>query len=112
MRDDAITVYFVARDPRTPISVKLLALAVGAYALSPVDLIPDFIPVLGYLDDLILLPLGILLVLKLAPEDVLAVSRKRAREALAKPRSRFGVVLIVGIWLFCLVSFGYLWWLR
>ena len=70
--------YFVVRDPRTPWYAKALAGAVLAYALSPIDLIPDFIPVLGYLDDVILVPLGIWLALKLVPGEVLAEARARA----------------------------------
>ena len=65
LKRQALTVYFAARDPRTPLPVRLLALGIAAYAFSPIDLIPDFIPVLGYLDDLILIPLGIALVVKL-----------------------------------------------
>jgi uncharacterized membrane protein YkvA (DUF1232 family) len=97
------TLWFCARHPRTPLSVKLLAAAVAAYAFSPIDLIPDFIPVLGYLDDLILLPIGVWLVLKLAPPDVIVECREQARiwmEAKRpKPRSYFGAALIAALWL-------------
>ena len=75
IKHDAMTVYFVARDRQTPWHVRGLALAIAAYALSPIDLIPDFIPVLGYLDDVILLPLGIFLVIKLTPAEVIEASR-------------------------------------
>lgn len=107
IRQDAMTVYFVSRDPRTPILVRLLALAIAAYAISPVDLIPDFIPVVGYLDDVILLPLGILLIIKLTPKDVIEESRTRASEVAAKPTSTVAAVVIVVIWVVCAVSFGY-----
>lgn len=99
IKRDVMTVYFAARDQRTPRAARLLALAVAAYALSPIDLIPDFVPVLGYLDDLILLPLGILLVIRLVPADVLADSRARAAEVSARPTSTAAAVLVVLVWL-------------
>lgn len=107
IKHDAVTVYFVARDPRTPILVRLLALSVAAYALSPIDLIPDFIPVLGYLDDVILLPLGIVLVIKLTPAEVIEASRAKAHEVVVKPASNVAAVLIIAIWTLCAVGFGY-----
>lgn len=107
IRHDAMTVYFVARDPRTPFLVRLLAFAVAAYALSPIDLIPDFIPVLGYLDDILLLPIGIILVIKLVPAEVISESRAHANELSAKPTSYAGAVVIVGIWLICAVGLSY-----
>jgi len=103
-----MVVYFAARDPRTPLSVRLLALAVAAYALSPIDLIPDFIPVLGYLDDLIIVPLGILLVIRLTPPVVREASRARSREAVAAPTSPVAAVVIVVTWV--LVVVGLCWW--
>lgn len=99
IKRDVMTVYFAARDQRTPWAARVLALTVAAYALSPIDLVPDFIPVLGYLDDLILLPLGILLVIRLVPPDVIADSRARAAEASARPASITAAVVIVGAWL-------------
>jgi uncharacterized membrane protein YkvA (DUF1232 family) len=78
-------VYLAARDPRTPWYAKALALAVAGYALSPIDLIPDFIPVVGQLDDLIPVPLGIVAVVRLIPRDVLAEHRRRVEEELLKP---------------------------
>ena len=98
---DVVAVYFAARDPRTPWSVRLLAAAVAAYALSPIDLIPDFIPVLGYLDDLIIVPVGLILVVRLLPPHILESSRLKASEALERPRSRSAAAVIVGIWLLC-----------
>ena len=68
-------IYFAARDPRTPWYAKALALCVAGYALSPIDLIPDFVPVLGYLDDLVIVPLGILTVLRLIPPEIMAENR-------------------------------------
>ncbi|RZU38559.1 uncharacterized membrane protein YkvA (DUF1232 family) [Fluviicoccus keumensis] len=110
IKRDALTVYFAARDPRTPLPVRLLALMIAAYAFSPIDLIPDFIPVLGYLDDLILLPLGILLVIRLTPEVVIADSRAKAQLAADRPVSPAAAVVIVLIWLLCAAGLGY-WWL-
>ncbi|MDQ3288790.1 MAG: DUF1232 domain-containing protein [Pseudomonadota bacterium] len=94
LRQHTVTVYFAARDPRTPISVRLLAAAVAAYALSPIDLIPDFIPVLGYLDDLLLIPLGLALVIRLTPAEVIEDARMRAQQVVEKPVSRVAAALI------------------
>jgi uncharacterized membrane protein YkvA (DUF1232 family) len=91
--------YFACRDPRVPWPARLLALGVVAYALSPIDLIPDFIPVLGYLDDLILVPLGISLAIRLIPADVLAECRERAAEMVDRPTSWVAAGVIVAIWL-------------
>jgi uncharacterized membrane protein YkvA (DUF1232 family) len=101
-------------DPRVPWHAKVVALAVAAYALSPIDLIPDFIPVLGYLDDVLLLPLGVWLVLKLVPADVMAECRaeadQRIEEWRAAPRSRLAAVLIVSLWLAGLALLSWLAW--
>lgn len=88
-----------ASDPRTPWPAKLLAAVVVAYALSPIDLIPDFIPVLGYVDDLILVPLGIWLVLRLIPDVVMADARLKAAEAGRPDKSLWGLALVVTLWL-------------
>lgn len=109
VKRDAVAVYFAARDPRTPVQVRCLALAVAAYALSPIDLIPDFIPILGYLDDLLIVPLGLLLVIQLLPPLVLLESREKANALLARPRSYVAAGFMIGIWLLCVVSFAY-WW--
>src|SRR6188474_2131777 len=82
LKQFTLVAYYAARDPRTPTLVRVLALLVAAYALSPIDLIPDFIPVIGYLDDLILVPLGLALVVRLTPGYVLAESRERGQEAM------------------------------
>jgi uncharacterized membrane protein YkvA (DUF1232 family) len=82
LKRDTYALYLAARDPRVPWYTKALALCVVGYALSPIDLIPDFIPILGYLDDLILVPLGIALVVRLTPGYVLAESRERAQAAM------------------------------
>jgi len=103
IKHDAMTVYFVARDRQTPWHVRGLALAIAAYALSPIDLIPDFIPVLGYLDDVILLPLLIWLALRLLPPEVIAESRRQAEAWLqrreARPRSWAGAIGVGLVWL-------------
>ena len=96
--------YFAARDPRTPWYVKAFAAGIAAYALSPIDLIPDFIPVLGLLDDVVLLPLAIVVVLRLIPPEVMAESRVRAAEAAARPVSRGVTVVIVLIWIGALAA--------
>src|SRR5574343_36011 len=98
LKQHTLTVYFAARDPRTPLLVRLLALLVAAYALSPIDLIPDFIPVIGYLDDLLLLPLGIALVVRLTPPEVIASAREQAAQATERPVSRGAAVAVVGLW--------------
>lgn len=97
---DVCAVWFAARDPATPLIAKILSLIVAAYAISPIDLIPDFIPVLGYLDDLILVPLGIMLVLKLIPLDVMERCRDKAEKLNAKPRSNITAAVFIVIWLF------------
>lgn len=100
-------VYILAvacRDPRTPWYAKVLAACVVAYAFSPIDLIPDFVPVLGYLDDVILVPLGVLLVRRLIPATVLADSRTEAERmrAAGKPANRAAAIVIVIVWLVAL----------
>jgi len=107
IRRDALTVYFAARDPRTPWAVRLLALAVAAYAVSPIDLIPDFIPVIGYLDDLVLLPVGIFLIIRLTPAEVIESSRARAAELSGQPASTLMACIIIVIWIACAAGTGY-----
>ena len=98
LRRDAHALWLAGRDPRTPWYAKAVALAVAAYAFSPIDLIPDFIPVLGLLDDAVLLPLGILLAVRLIPGALMAEFRAAA-EGVRRPLSRAGAVLVVGLWL-------------
>lgn len=95
---DAVAVYFIARDPRAPLAVRGLALLVAAYALSPIDLVPDFIPVVGLLDDLVLVPLGVAAVVRLTPPAVLDNARRRAAATLERPVSRMAAVVIVMLW--------------
>jgi uncharacterized membrane protein YkvA (DUF1232 family) len=99
LRQQTLVVYYAARDPRTPWFARVLAFAVAAYALSPIDLVPDFIPVLGYLDDLVIVPLGLMLVLRLSPREVLVASRIKAEAAADRPVSRGMAAAIVGLWI-------------
>ncbi len=101
LQGETLALWFAARDDRTPWYAKLFVAAVVAYALSPIDLIPDFIPVLGLLDDVILVPIGVALALRMIPADVMAAARERARLALADPRpqSRVAAAVIVAIWI-------------
>lgn len=109
IKSDVAALAMAARDPRTPWYAKALAVAIVAYALSPIDLIPDFIPVLGYLDDLILLPAGILLAIRLIPAPLMQEFRASANEQGRLPRSRVGAVVIVSLWCCGIAALG--WWL-
>lgn len=101
LKAETFALYLAARDPRTPWYAKLLVAGIVAYAFSPIDLIPDFVPVLGYLDDLILIPIGIALAIKLVPHQVLAECRARAQETIrgGKPVSKVAGAVIILIWL-------------
>lgn len=114
IKTDAVALWFARRHPRTPWYAKALAIFVVAYALSPIDLIPDFIPVLGYLDDVILLPLLIGLTVRMLPADVLRESRQQAHEWMqrsgGKPKIIAGAVVIVVVWL--ALAVGFAWWLK
>lgn len=99
IKRDTLALDLAARDPRTPWHVKMLAAAIVAYALSPIDLIPDFIPVLGYLDDLLILPLGIWIVVKLIPRAVMDEHRDRAASMSERPISRIAAAAIIGVWI-------------
>ncbi|QIG93588.1 MULTISPECIES: YkvA family protein [unclassified Bradyrhizobium] len=99
LKRDSVALYLAARDPRVPWYAKAVAVAVAAYALSPIDLIPDFIPVIGYLDDLILLPLGIWLAIALVPDEVMAECRAKASTILQRPTSWAGMIAIIVLWI-------------
>lgn len=107
IKRDAITCYFLARDAQTPVFLRLIALAVAAYAFSPIDLIPDFIPVLGLLDDFILIPLGVTLVIKLAPAGLVEANRLRAVNIAKNPSSTVAAVAIVAVWILIAALLGY-----
>lgn len=108
IKRDVMTLWIAARDPRTPLSAKVVAVVIAAYALSPIDLIPDFVPVLGYLDDIILVPLGIMLAVRLIPVTLLEEFRGRAAEMIERPISRAGLAIIITIWIAAAGSL--LWW--
>ena len=108
IKRDVHAVYLASRDPRTPWYAKAVAIGVVAYALSPIDLIPDFIPVLGQLDELIILPLGIWLVVRLIPPYVMNEHRAAAIVANQLPRSMAGAVTIIAIWIVLTVGAGWL----
>lgn len=99
LKRDTLAIWFAAKDKRTPWYARALALIVAAYALSPIDLIPDFIPILGYLDDLILIPAGITLTLKFVPKEVMTEARISAEKSLSKPGTWWMTGLIVLAWL-------------
>ena len=108
LKREIFALYFAARDPRTPWYAKLVIVCIVAYALSPIDLIPDPIPILGYVDDLLLLPLGIYLALRMIPAEVLTECRAKAtvtRERL--PRNWWAAAVIVLLWLATLILAGY-----
>jgi len=110
LRADTFALYLAARHPETPWYAKLFVAGVVAYAFSPIDLIPDFVPVLGYLDDLILIPMGVAIAVKMIPDPVLIECRARAKEIIAngKPVSLAAGVVILAIWL-ALAAFCILW---
>jgi len=109
LKREVLVLWLAARDPRTPWYAKALALLVAGYALSPIDLIPDFIPVLGYLDDVILVPLGIWLTLRLLPAPLVRELRAVAAERAQRPVSRVAAIVIVLVWLAGAAALA--WWL-
>jgi uncharacterized membrane protein YkvA (DUF1232 family) len=115
LRRDSHAIYLASRDPRVPWYAKFLAIAVAAYALSPIDLIPDFIPIIGYFDDFIIVPLGIWLVISLIPEEVMVEYRAKASEAQLRPTSTTGMIAIILLWVIgasALAWVGYAYWRR
>ena len=115
LKRDVIALWIAARDPRTPWYAKLAAGAIAAYALSPIDLIPDFIPVLGYLDDLVIVPLGVLLVAKMIPGELMGEYRTAASAIAEKPVSIGGFIIVMIIWIAAtvvIVTAAGLWWLE
>ena len=107
LKREIVALCFAARDPRTPWPAKLVIAIVVAYALSPIDLIPDFIPVLGFLDDLVLLPLGIFLALKLIPASILADARRAAQDTNGRlATSRAGAIVVIVLWTTAAVVIG------
>src|SRR5689334_4466252 len=96
LKIEVYAIYLAYKDPRVPVSARIFAACVVGYAFSPIDLIPDFIPVLGYLDDLVLIPLGVALAIKMIPANVLAECRDKAREVMkqGKPINRIAAAII------------------
>jgi uncharacterized membrane protein YkvA (DUF1232 family) len=111
LKRDAYALYIAARDPRVPWYAKVFLGLVVAHTFSPIDLIPDFVPVLGYLDDLIITPLGIALALKMIPAEVMTEARRQSEELVrqGKPISRVGAVLVIAVWLVILAIM--VWWI-
>lgn len=103
LKRDVVALWRAARDPRVPWHAKAVAAAVAAYALSPIDLIPDFVPVIGYVDDLLIVPAGIWLAVRLVPPEILEEHRRAAAEAITRPVSRAGMVAILAIWVLAAV---------
>lgn len=109
LKNETYALYLAARDPRTPWYAKGLILLVVAYALSPIDLIPDFVPVLGYVDDLVIIPAGVALALKLIPREVMEEARRQASEMVIDKRTgRLGAIIIVLIWILAIILCGLL----
>ncbi len=107
LKRDVVALWIAARDPRTPWHAKALAAAVAAYALSPIDLIPDFIPILGYLDDLLIVPAGIAVAVRLIPIELMAEFRREAEQRAARPRSLIAASIIVFLWLLVLAAVAF-----
>ena len=107
LKQDVVAIALAMRDPRVPWYAKALGACIVAYALSPIDLIPDFIPVVGYLDDLVLVPLGLFLLLRLIPAPVMAEHRAAAAELAQRPVSYAGAAAVIGIWLAALALSAY-----
>jgi uncharacterized membrane protein YkvA (DUF1232 family) len=99
IKRDVVALHIAACDPRVPWLAKIVAALVAAYALSLIDLIPDFIPVVGYLDDVIFVPLGILLAVRLVPDDLMVEFRTEADLRVVKPVSRPGAIAVIAMWL-------------
>jgi len=109
IKTDVVALYIAAKDTRTPLSAKVISAAIVAYALSPIDLIPDFIPVLGYLDDLLIVPLGILLAVCLFPAPLMSEFRFLASDHERLQKNQTGAIAVICIWLIGPIAIG--WWL-
>ena len=99
LKKQALTVYFASRDSRLPLLIKVIAILVAAYALSPIDLIPDFIPILGLLDDIIIVPLGLALVVRLTPPEIMDAAKLKAQQSIEKPISYIAAIVVIFIWI-------------
>lgn len=110
IKRDVVALWIAARDPRTPVLAKITAAAVAAYALSPIDLIPDFVPVLGYLDDLLIVPFGIILASRLVPPSLMIEFRTSAAQREERIVSKAGLAIVVTIWLLATGASVWLFW--
>jgi uncharacterized membrane protein YkvA (DUF1232 family) len=110
LKRDVVALWIAARDSRTPWYAKAISALIAAYALSPIDLIPDFIPVLGYVDDLLIVPLGIALAIRLIPAQLMAEFRQEAALQASRPRSVVAAGVIVGLWLLATAVAAYALW--
>lgn len=108
IKADVAALYIAAKDPRTPLSAKLISLTVVAYALSPIDLVPDFIPIIGYVDDLIIVPVGIILAIRLIPARLMLEFRSLASDHDRLPNNQTGAIAVICIWLVGAMAIG--WW--
>ena len=111
LKIEIYAIYLAYKDPRVPWYARIFAACVVGYAFSPIDLIPDPIPILGYLDDLILIPLGVVLALKMIPKEVMAECRERSQEIMrqGKPINRIAAIVIIAIWiLFAAIAVGFI----
>jgi uncharacterized membrane protein YkvA (DUF1232 family) len=109
IKRDVVALHLAAQDSRTPLIAKAVALCVVAYALSPIDLIPDFVPVVGYLDDLVVVPAGILIAIRLIPPELMAEFRNAAATSGRWPLQRAGAAFVVAVWL--AVAVAATWWM-
>jgi uncharacterized membrane protein YkvA (DUF1232 family) len=108
LKREIFAVWIAARDPRTPVAAKVVGGIIAAYAISPIDLIPDFIPVLGYLDDLLIVPLGLMLAVRLIPVALMIEFRERADIMSERPRSILAAVVNVAVWILACIEAGLL----
>lgn len=109
LKRDAYALYIAARDPRVPWYAKIFLGLVLAHTFSPIDLIPDFVPILGYLDDLVITPLGIVIALKMIPLEVMSEARQQSEELLrqGKPISRVGALMVIALWLIIIMAIAW-----
>jgi uncharacterized membrane protein YkvA (DUF1232 family) len=103
LKKQTLTVYFASRDPNLPRHIKIIAILIVAYALSPIDLIPDFIPILGLLDDIVIVPIGLAIIIHLTPQSILEAAKLKASQSVEKPKSYFAAFIFIFIWLATLV---------
>lgn len=108
VKRDTVCLYLAARDPRTPWYAKVIAASVVAYALSPIDLIPDFIPIVGYLDDILLVPVGLWIAMRMVPDEVIEDCRAQATQVSERPTSTMAALIIVVIWMGTAAAIGWM----